>query len=861
MEALRRCATPAAGEGLLGALARLVEQPPPNAPLPALPPLQRGEVLEIVSDSFVKCFLAHATHTNSRAAAASRQAYSTGTYAVVCGGDAALGDDPEGLQRVICAALGQRDAEELAGYGPHSPYRTYALPAFARRVEEAQRVVEAGARLDGYRLPPGALQRRTHALVHANELRRKFGQECQEPLTETEWRRAANADHNVASGVAPPDERPFSDDFRGLYRQLDKAHVSKAASHYPYPVRDLPEGHVRVFDCAGILAELERLDGEVAPDDPDIWGILDALYLHVPRFEPALGPALAKAAAEDGTAAVMPPAGRAHKDTPFDKPFEDKVLPKWLGRGVLRRVAKEEALAPGHVVSAIKVAVKGDFRLPQHVKDMVDRADFAALGREAEAWATRMVEETQARIDDGEDPAAAAEAVYGALLEEPSIRMCHSARGLNEHVKAGSFRFPGPSHILRGTTEDSELHTIDMSSFYFAIMYGREAGHAMYLQYKDSYFQQLRMSMGVQDSACVASIGTALLVHFARRCGIANVWAYIDDILCTSPRHRAVEDQAIIMACANIIVPGGVSMEKTRPPKPAQEGLGLVYDFPANRVYAHPRKIFAYAVHTMFVHKCLSATLARRDMPSAERHPLWDAVTTPSMDKVVGKLSYLCETMPLGRLHMRGLYALSVKGVAPSGFLRGALVTDLAWWVARFRAGEVSGVMVMRGQAPPLILRANGGGAREEEEGARREGRGAVLRSDAGEPGGGVVHNGVALHRTWSATEKGFHSDLREILTLQMGVEHFDSGWPPGTRVLFLLDHSGDTHCLNKGNAQSRRVREVIDNLYERAAARGYHFVAAWAPRESNVWCDRLSKCADRWEAEVLCRELGLTLA
>ena len=31
VEALRRCATPAAGEGLLGALARLVEQPPPPA--------------------------------------------------------------------------------------------------------------------------------------------------------------------------------------------------------------------------------------------------------------------------------------------------------------------------------------------------------------------------------------------------------------------------------------------------------------------------------------------------------------------------------------------------------------------------------------------------------------------------------------------------------------------------------------------------------------------------------------------------------------------------------------------------------------------------------------------------------------
>jgi hypothetical protein len=123
-----------------------------------------------------------------------------------------------------------------------------------------------------------------------------------------------------------------------------------------------------------------------------------------------------------------------------------------------------------------------------------------------------------------------------------------------------------------------------------------------------------------------------------------------------------------------------------------------------------------------------------------------------------------------------------------------------------------------------------------------------------------VVHEGVALHRVWSAAEKGFQSDLREILTLEAGVEHFDHAWPPGTRVLYILDHSGDTHSINKCAASSARVRKVIDNLYTRAAAGGYHFVAAWAPRESNVWCDRLSKCSTRAEAAALCAELGLAL-
>ena len=151
MAALRRCATPAGEELLLGALGRLVAQPPLSpVPLPALPPVQPGDVFEFESASFVACSPAHATLSNPKAASASRHAYDTGTFAVVYGGDVALGDDLRGIQRVFFAALGQRDAEELAGYGPHPLHRRYALPAFARHVKAARGVVKEGARRAGY---------------------------------------------------------------------------------------------------------------------------------------------------------------------------------------------------------------------------------------------------------------------------------------------------------------------------------------------------------------------------------------------------------------------------------------------------------------------------------------------------------------------------------------------------------------------------------------------------------------------------------------------------------------------------------------------------------------------------------------
>ena len=134
-----------------------------------------------------------------------------------------------------------------------------------------------------------------------------------------------------------------------------------------------------------------------------------------------------------------------------------------------------------------------------------------------------------------------------------------------------------------------------------------------------------------------------------------------------------------------------------------------------------------------------------------------------------------------------------------------------------------------------------------------------VLRSDAGAPGGGAVHEGHAIYRQWTAKERGFHSDLREALMLLTGVKQYDHKWQ-GARVVYVLDHAGDTHSINRGNADSNLMRQVIDELYARAHAGGYTFVAVWGPRESNTWCDALSKQTNKEAAAQVAKELGLNL-
>ena len=50
---------------------------------------------------------------------------------MVYGEDVALGDDPRGIQRVFFAALGQKDAEELAEDPPPSTLEALAAAAAA----------------------------------------------------------------------------------------------------------------------------------------------------------------------------------------------------------------------------------------------------------------------------------------------------------------------------------------------------------------------------------------------------------------------------------------------------------------------------------------------------------------------------------------------------------------------------------------------------------------------------------------------------------------------------------------------------------------------------------------------------------
>jgi hypothetical protein len=871
LAALLRCAC-TGSEAIQAALARhAAAAADPSAVFDAPQPMP-GDVVSLIPPWFVTIVRTNLAGI-SRATGvrdACDTARARGTFAVGGNGyylpaDASAGD----LRALFTRVTGSDSLWQALAAG----YRGAVLPALQQRIEETEARLQGYAATQGYKLDPVKLAHRTLALIDTEMVIASLQYGAVLPVTNAAWRRALSHQHHQAAGVAPVGTRPPAWDWRGLTEQLKCPGPArtKATSHFPYAPRERPPGAISTLDVAGLLRELERLDGPFSDTDPHIWLALDNLYAEELYPKPTLAPRIA-AAAKNGTALVMEPAGKPHVDTIHDKAFEEVTLPERVSMGVIRPVSQEEAMRPGNVVSALTIAAKGALTTSAEERVAIESKDGKAIAALARTRAKRMLDATLTSINAGAKPADAAAAAHAAQLNEPKLRMCHSGHGLSEELLVGSFTMPTSTHLLETAAPASHMFCADMSNWYFAIMVGLAALYAHYVTWKGKFYLHLRMSMGLSPSAVVASIASAFIVYLAMRYGASALYNYIDDLLgLARTRERAQRDQELLHRAANVVAPGGLAEQKTRNPAPTQVALGLHYDFPQGTLSVSHDKLFSYAVHLFYVHACLSSADFRLRM----------AVTTPSLVSLTGKLGFLCTQVPLGRIHMRSLYAHSAQRQPPAAHFREQIVQDLSWWQGRMLAGTLPVTHFFSADSPPDLVHVCGGREVDNTAGPERlapegperlapegpraaAGGGArdtpVMRSDAGDGGAAAIFEGKVVYRSFTPQERTDSSDVREAAIVQDAAKALGPQWR-GKRVVFVLDHSGNCDNINKGNCKgSKRVRDIIDWLYNHAEEHGYTFVAMWAPRESNSAADAISKCDDAGAAARVCAGLGLTL-
>ncbi len=827
-----------------------------GAPLPPLGPPPCGSVIVMESALHSKTIAQNiaSTHRNPHLAAASRAANAAGTWAWGRGSSFCLATDPvASLRATMAEASGSQVLwDRLAG-----GYAGRIHPALQDRLAQLKASFYDYGVGEGYskeRLEPTNITRRAHAQLHVEVTLEALRLGSNTPLTQAMWRRELQRSHHVAMHARGRDERPLSSDWRGLVAQGRWRLVNKEESFFPYAPKELKEGETPTVAPHLILKALEELDGPADPEDRPLWTALDHLYAHQPKFSEQLEADVTAAAAKGG-ALILPPADKAHVDAAHDEQFERETIPKRIAMGVIKEVEPAEALAPGHVISQVKAAAKGDLKLSAEYREAVESGDYQRIGAAALQRSARLAASTRTLLQgaDASHPGDCAERAWNEELENPKLRFCHSGRKLSEYIDTGSFILPGPLHFLETATRDSVAICMDMTAFYFSILIATMARFSHYLVFKGKYYNQGRLSMGLSDSAICASLASAFIVYFALRYGCRAVYSYIDDLICIVPHiSLAAQHMAALRRACNTVVPGGIAEDKTREAASTQTILGLEYDFREGTVHVTPIKLYHYAVHAHYCLTCLTT-------PGME-----GCITTPHLEKLVGKLGFLAQTTQLARLHMRGLYAVLAQKIPPAGRLKEAIVEDLKWWCDAFTGGTLEPMTFLDGEDAPIsmhvITAASGAPPPLTAVGPLAGGGGvAIQRSDAGDHAGASIHEGKVVHRIWSEEEKGFHSDLKEMVAMMEGVREHDKGWQ-GKRVVLILDHSANASNINRGNCESRRNRALIDELYHRAHDGGYTFVAMWAPREGNHAADALAGESTRKGAEQKCADLGLTL-
>lgn len=831
------------------------------------PAAHRGGAVQLHGGLFVAEFVPHAVlHTRHPHAAAA--AYAANTFCVLLSGDVA----PPLL--AASATLAQLDALLAAARGapsvlpreeaPAESARALALsvdtimPALRHAIATTMAHVASVAAAHGDVRTQRQLKLRAHGALLQQYMARSLAWDQPGYAPPALWRRAWYGAALVATGAKGASARPPFSDARGVALAAGWEPRTKTTSGFPFPRHECPPGHTPTVDVAALHAAVERMWGPLSDDDP-MWTVLGQAYLYRPALSPAFHAELAQAAAE-GRAMTAPEVGRDPKPSPFTRAQTDERLKEVFDSGVARLGTAAEALRAGNYVAGCKFVPKNKVDVPAGVSTLdalhgggAPPAAIAEVAAVARATAAAMLAEVERDVASGADGETAVDAARERRTTKRSLRWCHNGRHLSSYMDGTSYVCATLANALEGIQPGDHLWCHDFTAFFWCVRIDPRWRHLYWQEYTAPngdriYLQSNTMTMGMADSSSLAQCISGLVSELAMYYGAPSVAAYTDDLMCYASPAAAPAAMAAVARAMDEVVPGGENAGKRGVPGPIATLIGHTVDLSGAtpRVFISLSRLYHYLLHLFVTQECLShpSEAVRR------------AVTTVSMAKLTGRLSYLCDFSGGGRPTLAALYAQLWSGSPPYAGMRASLLASLRYWSDRALAGTLPvASLVTTGDA--LRLNVAGGGTHDATPIASE--RPLVQQSDAGEPAGAAFLGGRALHRRFSAAERKNDSAWRELTTVLAGVRHFLAELR-GRVVLIVSDHGGNVANINRGTARSRAARKMIKELYALGEAHGFWFVAAWTPRECNQGPDRVAGCATRAAAAAACAELGVTL-
>jgi len=327
-------------------------------------------------------------------------------------------------------------------------------------------------------------------------------------------------------------------------------------------------------------------------------------------------------------------------------------------------------------------------------------------------------------------------------------RLIFNLKALNKYLDPPHFSLPNIQSMRDLLRPDSFITTLDLHKAYLQVPIDPRFFPFLRFVLDGKLYQFKVLPFGLSTAPHDFQMIT-WLVSWLRRHGLRSL-VYLDDII-SSHSSKAlglsqVQTQLTFFHHLGVVV----SPKSKLVPSHRAKVLGLIYDTVLNTISLPPDKIES-------LRRLIKVYLF------SKRWTLWDC------QHLTGKLNFASQVIPLGMLHLRQAHR-QIRPLRRSSrlLIPPVVQSDLRWWIRHL----TDSVPIFR--PPPTVFFA----------------------TDASDYGWAAVVNGKHLKGCWTARQRRWSINRRELYVVLLAINHWSKQWDHQT-ILLQTDNSTVVAVLN----------------------------------------------------------------
>lgn len=380
-----------------------------------------------------------------------------------------------------------------------------------------------------------------------------------------------------------------------------------------------------------------------------------------------------------------------------------------------------------------------------------------------------------------------------------SNRPIFDLRYLNNYLQPPKFRLLNHFKVPLCLNPFDFMTKIDLSQAYFHIPITE--GHRRFLAfaYKDNIYEMTCLPFGLATAPCTFANISNWLANYFREEGI-RIIVYLDDFLIINTNPEILRHQTDYVLSRLVELGWCINIEKSIViPTQTIEYLGLIWNTAQNIKCLPMPKIEKI---TTLLHKTL-----RKNWWS------WHIAKT-----ILGNINFASFVVPMGKLHCRPIQIeanmLPENAKNKKFQLPQPVIKELQWWLE-----NVNTPSPIHHKDPTIFI-----------------------TTDASNQGWGATVNDTHISGTWSKEQLSWHSNLKELWTLQKAIEMLIPDHQ-GRTILAQTDNKTVAAYINKeGGTKSSTLLQLTTAILQEAHRNKLHLIVRYLPGRYNQLADSLSR-------------------